>query len=163
MTVEDAHPPVSVPARVLSELYEHALQRAEDGEECCGLIVSDETSRYAEVVRCTNIMTQLHEKTPADWPRDNRSAYYMDPKDLLPWLQEGATDRVSAIYHSHVGVAATLSAMDIEYAASPAFPFPDADQIVLSVADNKVDEARLFRRTGPGAEFAPLVIEPEHA
>ncbi len=163
MTVEDAHPPVSVPARVLSELYEHALQRAEAGEECCGLVVSDGDQRFAEVVRCTNIMTQQHEKNPAEWPRDNRSAYYMDPKELMPWLRNGALERVTAIYHSHVGGSAQFSAMDLEYVSNPGFPFPDADQIVLSVVHKKVEDALLFRRPAPGRDFETRSIEPEHA
>ena len=147
MDAEQALPEVSIPARVLSEMYEHALARETVAEECCGLIVSSPDERFASIVRCRNVMTQKHEQ---------------DPEALRKWLEPDAAARVTALYHSHVGVDAYLSDEDLAYVENDLFPFPDADQIVLSVHNKQVKSARLFRRSGPGSPFVGMGIAAEH-
>jgi proteasome lid subunit RPN8/RPN11 len=160
--VEDALAEVSLPARILSEMYEHALAREGDAEECCGLVVASAQERFARVVRCRNVMTQKHEQDPEAWPRDNHNAYFMHPEDLRKWLEPDAAERVTAVYHSHVGVDAYLSDEDRAYVENELFPFPDADQIVLSVHNKRVKSARLFRRSAPGDPFVGMAIAVEH-
>ena len=130
-------PRVVLPAEVLTTLYEHAVERGRAGEECCGLVVASPERRYAAVVPCRNIMSQKHQHDPVAWPRDNRTAYFMHPEDLRD--------------------------EDLAYVGNALFPFPAADQIVLSVHDRRVKAARLFRRAAPGEAFAPMAIEVEHA
>jgi proteasome lid subunit RPN8/RPN11 len=60
------------------------------------------------------------------------------------------------VYHSHVGADAYLSEMDLEYAAQPLFPFPDADQIVLQVFDRTVRRVAVFRRYAEGFVGHPV-------
>jgi proteasome lid subunit RPN8/RPN11 len=71
--------------------------------------------------------------------------------------------RVTAIYHSHVGLGAYFSAEDRGFAADIDFPFPDADHFVISVFEGKVRGQGVFRREGPTGEFAGWPVVPEHA
>lgn len=160
MDVADPLPEITLPARVLSELYEHALARGAVAEECCGLVVASEEERFGSVVRCTNVMTQKHQQNPEMWPRDNHNGYYMHPLELREWLEPKAAERVAAVYHSHVGVDAYLSDEDLAYVENDLFPFPNADQIVLSVESAQVKSARLFRRKG--ALFVAMALKADH-
>ena len=141
---------MSLPAEIWHELCQHALECLP--EECCGLIVGDDAQRYRRRVKCANDMTKLHRQDPETFPRDGQSAFYMNEAEYLRARDEAeaAGQRVTAVYHSHVGYAAYLSEMDLDYAEHDLFPFPDADQIVLSVFDRKVGDPALFRRTPDG-------------
>jgi len=144
--VDDSLTPIGLPAPLLHELCNHALETMP--EECCGLVLGDASRRYQQLFRCRNEMTALHQKDPIAHPRDGRAAFYMSEHDYLKALEEAeaAGMSVTAVYHSHVGAGAYLSEMDLEYAAQPLFPFPDADQIVLPVYDRTVRQAAIFRR-----------------
>jgi proteasome lid subunit RPN8/RPN11 len=135
----DEPAPIGIPARILNELCEHA--REAEPEECCGLVLSEGALRYGRAVRCRNEMSQP----------ESRSAYSMSMRDVLGAIRETerSGERVTAVYHSHVGGAgAYLSPSDLEYARNALFPFPDADQIVLSVYEGSVREIKLFARSG---------------
>ncbi len=82
------------------------------------------------------------------FPRDGREAYYMHAGDCLAALEQAEKigERVTAIYHSHVGSGAYLSEKDLEFSDDERFPFADADQIVVSVFDGKVGPLALFQR-----------------
>jgi proteasome lid subunit RPN8/RPN11 len=67
---------------------------------------------------------------------------------------------VTAVYHSHVDAGAYLSAMDLEYAQSALFPFPGADQIVVSVVERKVDSVGFFRPDERVGAFLGHTIAP---
>ena len=154
--VDDSLTPIGLPAQLLHELCKHAVEISD--EECCGLILGDATDRYRQLIRCRNEMTALHHKDPVTYPRDGRAAFYMSPHDYLKALEEAeaAGLSVTAVYHSHVGVGAYLSEMDLEYVAQPLFPFPDADQIVLQVYDRRVGRVALFRRGTDGFVGYPV-------
>ena len=148
--VDDSLAPIELPAELLHELCNHALETLP--EECCGLILGDASQRYQQLFRCRNEMTALHQKDPAAHPSDGRAAFYMSEHDYMKALEEAeaAGMSVTAVYHSHVGAGAYLSEMDLEYAAQPLFPFPDADQIVLPVYDRTVRRVAIFRRCAGG-------------
>ena len=156
---KDESEPVGIPARILNELCEHA--REAEPEECCGLVLSEGTLRYGRAVRCRNEMTQRHMEDPDEFPRDNRAAYYMSLTDVLEEMREAERigERVTAIYHSHVGAAAYLSKDDLSYAQHALFPFPYADQIVLSVLERSVREIKIFVRTGD--DFSERFVRAE--
>jgi proteasome lid subunit RPN8/RPN11 len=69
---------------------------------------------------------------------------------------------VTAVYHSHVDMGAYLSELDLEYAEHGLFPFPEADQIVVSVVDGRVaeDGVAVFRRDGQGGSFRGRRLAP---
>ena len=143
--------PVPVPAGVFHELCAHAVESAPE-EECCGLIVGNALERYLRVVRCTNEMGALHEKDPERYPRDARSAFYMSQRDLESASRSADErgERITAVYHSHVGAGAYLSPMDLAFAEHAFFPFPDADQIVVTVFERTARDIAVFRRTEHG-------------
>jgi proteasome lid subunit RPN8/RPN11 len=155
---DESAPPVGIPARILNELCEHAR---EADEECCGLVLSEGSLRYGRAVRCRNEMTRRHSEDPDEFPRDGRSAYYMSTSDVLAVTREAERtgESVTAVYHSHVGAGAYLSEVDLAYARHALFPFPDADQIVLSVYEGSVREIKLFVRAGSG--FSERLVRAE--
>jgi proteasome lid subunit RPN8/RPN11 len=157
--VEPDRPPVRIPASVLQELCVHALESRP--EECCGLIVGNELTRYRRLFRCRNEMTAMHRRDPEGHPRDGRAAFYMNEHDYMKVRDEAeqAGELVTAVYHSHVGAGAYLSPMDLDYAENPLFPFPDAAQIVVPVFDRTVHDIGIFL---PGVDgFVGHVIERE--
>lgn len=153
--VDEDLSPVRIPAEVLHELRKHARESVPD--ECCGLILQEGPERYGRVFPCLNVMTSLHEEDAIAFPRTSESAYYMNPVDLLEVHRSG--DTVTAVYHSHVGAGAYLSRIDLDYANDALYPYPDADQIVLSVVGETVGVAGLFRRSEGSYVGHPLEAE----
>ncbi len=151
--VDEALPSVEIPRRILNDLYAHAIETLPD--ECCGLIVGTDEDRFQRLVRCRNEMTMHHRQDPVEYPRDGSEAFYMNSLDYMMVQEEAEARgaRVTAVYHSHVGVGAYLSGMDLAYAESASFPFPDADHIVVAVFDRKVDSVAFFRQDGEGQSF----------
>jgi proteasome lid subunit RPN8/RPN11 len=159
--VDEKLPKVAIPGRILNELFTHA--REAEPEECCGLIVAVQSQRFDRVVRCQNKMTQLHANDPDVYPRDGKQAFYMSPSDYRNFLDPPAPDgeRVTAVYHSHVGADAYLSEMDLDFAEGEAFPFPDADQIVVGVLDGQVGQYGIFRKDPETKRFVGMPIVTE--
>jgi len=157
--VDEALPPVLIPGRILNELFSHALETLP--EECCGLVVGNEREPFGRLVRCRNEMTQRHRDDPARYPRDAREAFYMSEVDYRRVLEQAEDngERVTAVYHSHVGSGAYLSDMDLEYAESALFPFPQADQIVVSVFERRVTGVGIFKRIAIGRPFLGRRLE----
>ena len=157
--IDESASPVGIPARILNELCEHA--REVEPEECCGLVLSEGDLRYGRAVRCLNEMSRRHDEDPEEFPRDSRSAYYMSARDVLAVTREAERtgELVTAVYHSHVGAGAYLSEVDLSYARHALFPFPFADQIVLSVYERSVREIKLFVRSG--GEFSERLVRAE--
>jgi proteasome lid subunit RPN8/RPN11 len=135
-----------LPASLWDELTEHAL--SERPEECCGLIMGDVFERYRRSVRCRNEMTELNRQDPGRYPRDGRAAFHMNPIDYLKAEEEvrASGEWVTAIYHSHVDFGLYLSDMDLDFATSEDCPFPEADQLVLSIRDGQVEGMGMFQR-----------------
>jgi proteasome lid subunit RPN8/RPN11 len=141
-------PPVTLSPRAWIELAGHALETWP--EECCGLVSGPARGTYIHVHRCRNEMTRLHAEDPMRHPHDGRRAFHMNELDYLDALKraEAHGELVTAVYHSHVGARAYLSELDLAYATQALFPFPDADQIVLSVLEGgRLHEAGIFLRS----------------
>jgi len=94
-------------------------------------------------------MTRLHRSDAMRYPQDGRHAFEMNPLDYLEASCEARMrgQRVTAIYHSHVGCGVHLSARDHKFASRKRSPFPEADQLVISVPKvGDVLEMGLFQR-----------------
>jgi proteasome lid subunit RPN8/RPN11 len=163
-------PAVRITGRVLHELFAHAREVAP--EECCGLVIGASRDRFRRVARCRNDMTRLHHEDPATHPRDGREGYFIDPLEYREIAEDAGRsgERVTAVYHSHVGAGAYLSELDLEFAESELFPFPDAAQIVIglvdaraSALDYRVCEVGLFERSLRTGEFSGRKVEVEPA
>ena len=59
-------------------------------------------------------------------------------------MAENQDAAVSAVYHSHYGQGCYLSQDDLAFAGHPLFPFPRADQIVVSLLAERVSEVGVF-------------------
>ena len=153
--------PVGISCVLLHEIERHA--RESYPEECCGLLSGDDHVRFRHLHKCRNEMTKLHEAAPASYPFDGRCAFQMSPLDYERVEREvdAYGDRITGVYHSHVGVRAYFSSIDLAFATHPDFPFPLADHIVVAVVEGKSAgegelvraERGLYRREGSHGVF----------
>lgn len=159
--LDPALPPVRMAGRVLNELYAHA--REAFPEECCGLVAGTPGDRHRMVYRCRNEMERRHRLDPETFPRDAREGFYMNELDYQRASRDASawSGRITAVYHSHVGFGVYLSDLDLEFAGGGLFPFPRADQIVISVLEGRVDEVGLFARDAGGGFRAGRRVRAE--
>jgi [CysO sulfur-carrier protein]-S-L-cysteine hydrolase len=124
-----------------------AQAQAEYPGECCGVILERASAPPHRVLMpCRNVQNELHAKDPERHPRDARTAYFIDPKDLLAiGRREAQGYGVSVIYHSHIDAGAYFSATDKQNALINGEPaYPDAIYVVMSVMNGTVVDARGF-------------------
>jgi proteasome lid subunit RPN8/RPN11 len=138
----------------LDEVRQHAL--AEYPCECCGIIIGfPETTEKDILFRCTNIQNKLHAMDPKVHPRDARTAYNIDPRELMKVLKEAEAKRMSikAFYHSHPDHDAYFSEEDRKMAMFDEEPtYPGTTYLVVSVDDGKIkDEAWFAWNTATGS------------
>jgi [CysO sulfur-carrier protein]-S-L-cysteine hydrolase len=131
--------------------------------ECCGFIIGDDA--VEDVRAIANIQNRMHDKDPAAFPRDARTAFLMDPQQHLAVLNE--TDRrklkLLAVYHSHPDHDAYFSATDRAAAClfDPGEPdYPETFHIVMSIRAAKFVRAAAFGWDSAAKDFAeiPLAI-----
>jgi proteasome lid subunit RPN8/RPN11 len=129
---------------------------AEYPGECCGVVMDKPGERF--LLACRNIQDELHAKDPERHPRDSRTAYYIDPKDLIAMgRREAQGFRVLTIYHSHIDAGAYFSATDKHNALVNGEPaYPEATYVVLSVREGRVDDAGAFRWDATQRDFLPV-------
>jgi adenylyltransferase/sulfurtransferase len=133
--------------------------------ESCGVVLTRGAER--RLLRCRNAQNELHARDPQRYPRDARTAYYIDPKDLL---RIGDLERegfgVAVIYHSHVdatgpkGTGAYFSETDTRNAMVGNEPaYPAAVYVVTSVMAGQIEAMAAFRWNGVG--FGPVPLGSE--
>ena len=154
------------PVLVLSEtvfatITEHAVETYP--EECCGVILG---STGDEVHRLQNIQNRLHAADPETFPRDARTAYTMDPKELEAVLGQAENRGLAfkALYHSHPDHDAYFSAEDKACATPFGEPtYPDTFQVVISVMGGHVGRVAVYAWNPDVADFAetPLKRVPD--
>lgn len=148
---------IRLPQSIRDELFAHA--RATFPEECCGILV--DRGAGLEVVRVTNVQNQKHAENPEAFPRTAAIAYTMGP-EAAPVLvaHDKGTLTIRAIYHSHPQHAAYFSAEDRKQATVWDEPsYPDAAQIVMSVIDGEVRDAKAFRWSEAERDFVEVPLE----
>jgi proteasome lid subunit RPN8/RPN11 len=120
---------------------------AEYPAECCGVLLTREAPTPERLLLpCRNIQDELHGKDPVRHPRDSRTAYFIDPRDLLTiGRREGQGYRVAVIYHSHIDTGAYFSATDRQNALIEGEPaYPAAVYVVLAAVERRVVDAAAF-------------------
>ena len=136
-----------------------AQAAAEYPGECCGVVLA-RGDRPADrlLLPCRNIQNELHHKDPARHPRDARTAYYIDPRDLLTiGRREAEGYRVATIYHSHIDTGAYFSETDKRNAQVGGEPaYPDAVYVVVSVLAGRPAAASAFAWDPAGRDFLPI-------
>lgn len=145
---------VRVPRDVYEEMCAHA--RAEFPNECCGMLVRRSGGKV-EAVRVTNIQDRKHAEDPQRYPRTARTAYTMGPEAVPVLLAHDRGElEIAAFYHSHPQHDAYFSAEDRAQATVWGEPsYPDAGQIVISVYDGEVRDARAFCWDPQVGDFVP--------
>jgi proteasome lid subunit RPN8/RPN11 len=126
--------------------------------ESCGVIMSRGGER--RLLRCRNAQNELHARDPQRYPRDARTAYYIDPKDLL---RIGDLERqgfgVAVIYHSHIDAGAYFSETDRRQALVGGEPaYPGAVYVVTSVVGGAVDALAAFRWDADRRDFVAMEL-----
>jgi len=146
-----------VTADELAQLRAQAVE--EYPAESCGVIVRRDHER--RLMRCRNIQNDLHAKDPERHPRDARTAYYIDPADLLRIGRlEGEGFGVAVIYHSHVDAGAYFSETDKRNALVGDEPaYPDAVYLVTSVMNGRLDATAAFRWDASRRDFVAVRME----
>ena len=143
------------------QIQAHAL--AEYPAESCGVIVTRGEER--RLLACRNAQNDLHARDPERYPRDARTAYYIDPADLLRIGRlEGEGFSVAVIYHSHVDAGAYFSETDRRNAMLGDEPcYPGATYVVTSVMQGRVNAMAAFRWDPARREFAGVELSEEAA
>jgi [CysO sulfur-carrier protein]-S-L-cysteine hydrolase len=127
--------------------------------ESCGVILSRGDER--RLLRCRNAQNEQHARDPERYPRDARTAYYIDHKDLL---RIGDLERqgfeVAIIYHSHIDAGAYFSETDRRQALVGGEPaYPSAVYVVTSVVRGAVDAVAAFRWDGARRDFVTMELQ----
>src|SRR5262245_22303697 len=121
-------------------------QQAVEGypDESCGVIGARDEER--RLLRCRNVQNQLHSLDPERNPRTPRTAYHIDPQDLLRIGRlESDGFRVAVIYHSHVDAGAYFSETDRRQALMAGEPtYPGTIYLVTSVAQGRAETTTAF-------------------
>ena len=139
-------------------MFQHALE--EYPHECCGIVTGDGTDQI--VHSCENIQNELHAEDPVRYPRDARTAYFIDRKKFENIVATAKTQGkdIIAFYHSHPEHESFFSEEDV--AAQTVFgepEFPDALHIVISVMNRRVNNIKCFKWDRDKLEFIKTVIE----
>ena len=137
----------------------HAHGRAVHPEECCGAVV--ERDGKDVVTRFTNIQNRLHAENPTENPRDAKTAYSPEPKELFAVLKAGDEPgaRLKVFYHSHAINGSYFSDEDrvrAMFGDDPAYP--DVTYVVVSDARER-GEARAFRWDEASHDFVEVPLE----
>jgi proteasome lid subunit RPN8/RPN11 len=150
--------PLTIDRAALDAMHAHG--RAAHPDECCGAIV--ERDGRDAVVRFTNIQNRLHAENPAENPRDARTAYTPEPKELYAAIRAGEEPgaRLKVFYHSHAVRGSYFSGEDRARAMFGDDPaYPDVTYVVVSDA-REPGEARAFRWDDGAQDFVevPIVV-----
>jgi adenylyltransferase/sulfurtransferase len=131
---------------------------AEYPAESCGVLLTRGAER--RLVACRNVQNELHARDPQRYPRDARTAYYIDPADLLRIGRlEGEGFAVTVIYHSHIDAGAYFSETDRRNAMLGGEPsYPQTTYVVTSVREGRVDGMAAFKWDPAQRDFAPVTL-----
>ena len=140
--------------RELDAIRRHAVE--EYPRESCGVLLVRDGSR--RLVRCRNVQDALHARDPVRHPRDARTAYFIDPADLLRIGRlETEGFAVAAIYHSHVDAGAYFSPADRQRALLDGEPmYPDATYLVTAVLGGRAEATAAFRWSQEARDFVAV-------
>ncbi len=146
---------ISLADDILTEAREHAL--AEYPDECCGIVIGKpDHPENDQIFRCTNIQNQLHEQDPKTYVRDARTAYYIDPRELMRIMKQADEQDlvIKLFYHSHPEHDAYFSEEDKRMALFDNEPtYPDARYLVISVYNKQIRDQAFFEWKPESSSF----------
>lgn len=142
---------------VIQQMFKHALQTYP--EECCGIVTGNEQNQTVHF--CQNIQNRLHAEDQEGHPRDARTAYAIDRREMDKIIALAAKNRekIMAFYHSHTDHDAFFSETDYEAQTVFGEPeFPDALQLVISVKAGEIKDLKGFKWDREKKSFIPVVL-----
>ena len=156
----------------------YAQARAEYPAECCGILTQGKDNGVCAVHICENIQEEKHRDDPERYPRDARTAYLIDPEEMMriTAATEAAGGRVAGFYHSHIDCPAYFSEEDErrtwifnDREAGEGPDDPDAAYLVLSVYGEEATgaaagigrEVKGYKCFGwDGSAYTEMPVEP---
>jgi len=138
---------IRVKREIIDEICSHAIQ--EYPFECCGLVTGDEDHQVLR--RMKNIQNELHAQDPVKYPRDARTAYFIDRSEFDRTINDaiGSGHKIIAFYHSHTDHDAYFSEEDVAGQTVFGEPeFPDALHLVVSVKKGEIHGIKCYRWDG---------------
>lgn len=128
---------------LLSEIFVESERCYPD--EACGFVVG--AAGAEKIIACKNIQNEVHANDRKRYPRDAKTAYTIDPKEMEE-VQKNAKksgNKILCIFHSHPEHGVYFSSEDKEMAAPWGEPlFPDLSYMVVSVYGGHVKNASEF-------------------
>ncbi len=106
----------------------------------------EETGVVDAIHPMKNLMDQYHAEDPKMFPRTNRNAYMIDPREhmQLERALKKQLRRIKVIYHSHPDVGTYFSAKDKDDAMWGEEPrYPDMHYLVCGIKNKQPDSAIL--------------------
>lgn len=128
---------LTIDQNLLNQIYTESRRTYPD--EGCGFVLGTITNgkRLAtEVIPVKNIQNELHTKDPQRYPREAKTAYTIDPKEMERIEKEAKQKdlKLLCIFHSHPEHGVYFSAEDKGMAAPWGEPlFPELSYLVISV------------------------------
>ena len=154
----------AVPLRLRKATIDEIDHQALDSypEESCGAVLVAGDEEWVRPI--TNIQNRLHRESPVEHSRDARTAYFMEPKELLCVLRESEDRKrpIRVFYHSHPEHGAYFSEEDRARAIAWDEPaYPEAAYLVVSVYGREVKDRRAYAWDPAKRDFveADLVVE----
>ena len=140
---------------ILQVMYKHAEETFPS--ECCGFLMGEKgKDNVNSVRRLKNMYDEHHARDPQTYPRTSRTAYSIEPIEILKIQREArsGTAELKAIYHSHVDVGAYFSDEDKRVATIDGQPaFPGVAYVVISARNGRSDGAALFAWDSEKCDF----------
>lgn len=117
--------------------------------ETCGILVGpkNEKDKISGIHPCQNVQDEYHTLDPASFPRTAKTAYFIDPKQLIRIQKENREKdhEIRVIYHSHIEAGDYFSEEDQRIALSEGKPtYPGVSYLVISVTGGKAQQASLY-------------------
>ncbi len=138
---------VTLPPEIRAAIEAHAVE--DYPNEACGFVLGEPGPEGALVraVRARNVQDDYHARLPEEFPRTARTAYFIEPKEILRAFDDAKNSGldVRILYHSHTDHDAYFSDTDraaAMFGDEPAYP---VDYLVVSVRDKRCKAIKLFR------------------
>lgn len=138
---------VSIPPHYLEKIR---LQAERDcPNETCGILIGpkNQKDRVTGIYPCRNVQDEYHALEPVSFPRTAKTAYFIDPAELIRIHRENRKNdcEIRVIYHSHIEAGDYFSEEDERIALSDGKPaYPGVSYLVLSVIGGKAKDASLY-------------------
>lgn len=153
---------LQIDQKILDEIYAES-ERCHPFEGCGFILGTDGNGRVAtRFVAVKNIQNDVHAKDPVRYPRDAKTAYTIDPKDMqkIELDAKAKGEKIINIFHSHPEHGVYFSQEDKDMAAPWGEPlFPSISYLVTSVYAGKLVNCSEFYWSDEKTDFVERKIK----